>query len=245
MAMPASYCRVLSEIMYLRFRITQRSMDILVIAATSAELDACRPVREIPELDFSVTGIGSPATIYSLMSLLRKKSYDGVIQAGIAGSYSSSLPVGSVAEITADCFADLGYDDRGHFVSATEAGWLAPDVFPYSGGWLQNRSWFASKGIPGVKGITVNTASGSKDRIDQLISGYCPDLETMETAAFFQVCLCEKIPFASLRAVSNPVEPRDRGHWDLSLALQNLSRTFGELFGDSDICRQYIDSDKS
>ncbi|MDD4031880.1 MAG: futalosine hydrolase [Bacteroidales bacterium] len=215
-------------------------MGILVIAATPEELGICRDAGASVGVDYRVTGIGSPSTIYSLMHLLSNPAYQFVVQAGIAGSYSASFPVGTIAEITSDCFADLGYDDRGHFVPATRAGWIAPDQYPYSGGFLRNRRWFASKNIPEARGLTVNTVSGSKERIEQLTSLFHGDLETMETAALFWVCLRKGIPFVSLRAVSNLVEPRNKEAWDISAALQNLSVTFGEFFGDPDICCKYI-----
>ena len=45
----------------------------------------------------------------------------------------------------------------------------------------------------------------------------------MEGATFFYICAREKIPFLSLRAISNKVEPGNRDAWDIQLALGNLA----------------------
>jgi futalosine hydrolase len=63
-----------------------------------------------------------------------------------------------------------------------------------------------------------------------LQSRFSPDIETMESAAFFYVCLQEKIPFLALRAISNKVEPRDKSKWNIPLAMQNLSNVLKNVF---------------
>jgi futalosine hydrolase len=52
----------------------------------------------------------------------------------------------------------------------------------------------------------------------------------MEGATFFYICRGEKIPFLAIRAVSNYVEPRNRGKWNIPLALGNLAEKLAELF---------------
>jgi futalosine hydrolase len=51
----------------------------------------------------------------------------------------------------------------------------------------------------------------------------------MEGAAFFYICAREKIPFISLRAISNRVERRERNKWNIPLALDNLAGKLEEL----------------
>ena len=47
-------------------------------------------------------------------------------------------------------------------------------------------------------------------------------IENMEGAAFFYVSLMKRIPFLSIRAVSNYVESRDTSKWDIKLAVNRL-----------------------
>ncbi len=212
-------------------------MKGLIVAATAIELEACRKTGPQTEVDYRVTGIGVPETLCSLMHWLSRSEYRFVCQVGIAGAYKASVPITSVVEIVSDTFADLGYDDRGQIVPAAAAGWIARDLPLYSpDGWMHHEACFSRKEIPAVRGLTVNTVSGSASRIRSLLSVFDAEVETMETAALFRVCLDLNIPFASLRAISNRVEPRRRESWEMEAALNKLSFTFGELWRDPDIC---------
>jgi futalosine hydrolase len=51
----------------------------------------------------------------------------------------------------------------------------------------------------------------------------------MEGASFFYVCTLEKIPFLSLRAISNRIESRKRNKWNIPLALHNLTEKLKEV----------------
>jgi futalosine hydrolase len=51
----------------------------------------------------------------------------------------------------------------------------------------------------------------------------------MEGATFFYICAREKIPFLSIRAVSNKVESGNRDSWNISLALENLTGKIKEI----------------
>ena len=48
------------------------------------------------------------------------------------------------------------------------------------------------------------------------------DVESMEGAAFFEVCLRQGCTFAEIRAVSNVVGETDHARWDIPLALERL-----------------------
>jgi futalosine hydrolase len=80
-----------------------------------------------------------------------------------------------------------------------------------------------------VVAITVNTATGSEITRLRLKNKFNPDIETMEGAAFFYICIRERIPFLAIRAISNRVEPRDKRNWKINLALANLSEKLTEV----------------
>jgi futalosine hydrolase len=77
--------------------------------------------------------------------------------------------------------------------------------------------------IPIVNGVTNNTVSGEEELIKRMMNKFSPDIETMEGAAFFYVCLMENVPFAEIRSISNMVAPRDKSKWNIPLAIKNLS----------------------
>ena len=66
------------------------------------------------------------------------------------------------------------------------------DKFPYKNGVLYNKNITHLKSIQSLKkasSISVNKVSGSRATIDQQIKYFEADIENMEGAAFFYVCL--------------------------------------------------------
>jgi futalosine hydrolase len=140
-----------------------------------------------------------------------------------------------VLNVTNDCFADIGADDNGKFVSIFDMNFLAPNVHPYTDGCLQNSNKINSlhlNTLPTAKGITVNTVHGTQSSIDKTRTLYYPDIESMEGAAFMYVCLLEQVPFAQVRSISNMVEPRNKANWDIPLAIHNLNNTALSIITD-------------
>ena len=63
-----------------------------------------------------ITGVGMVATTYSLTKVLSEKTFDLVIQAGIAGSYDRSLLLGNVYAVKTEIFGDMGAEDHYNFL---------------------------------------------------------------------------------------------------------------------------------
>jgi len=170
-------------------------------------------------VELLITGIGSVATTFWLTQTLLQRSYYRAISIGIAGSFSDDINIGETVQITEDCFADLGIDDNGVFRTLREAS-LTCDKHDCD---------FISNPFPlpsshqNVRGITVQTTSGSQQRIDTLERRLKPKVETMENAAFFFVCSMMQLPFATFRAISNRVEPRNRNKWRVEEAIENVN----------------------
>jgi futalosine hydrolase len=183
------------------------------------------------ELTCLVTDAGILATSCALSRHLSQSTYDLVVNVGIAGSYNVQYPVGSLVQVTTEVLGDFGVDDKGVFKTTFEAGIQSADNFPFENGKLNNPH------IPGlfqrfpkVTGVTVNTVTGSKSRIDVIRKKFKPDIETMEGAAFFYSCLFHDVCFSEIRAISNLVEPRNRENWNISLAITNLNSTLINIF---------------
>ncbi len=213
-------------------------MNILITAATENELLIAKQasVNSPHHVTCAVTGIGATATAYHTAKQLQGAAYDLVINTGIAGSFSEHLPVGSVALIAKEYFGDFGIQTQAGFSGLFDEQLLHADTFPYTNGalvcpFIKSNPLLQTMAepLPQATGITVQTVSGQASRIAELQERFSPDMETMEGAAFFYVCLYEKIPFMALRAVSNKVAPRDKNQWNIALALTNLKAVLKQM----------------
>ncbi|MDR2563053.1 MAG: futalosine hydrolase [Prevotellaceae bacterium] len=204
-------------------------MNILITSATELEL---KPVREQLSgkinADFAVTGVGATATAYNLTKLLTQNKYKLAINVGIAGSFNSDLPVGTVTEVACEIFGDSGIFSSTGFSSCFEENLIPSNAFPFNDGTLHS-PYRIFPSLKKVVGLTVSGVSGSAERIEMFRKKFNPDIETMEGASFFFVCLSEGVKFAEVRAISNCVEPRDKSRWNIPLALKNLSQALEEL----------------
>ncbi len=201
-------------------------MQILLVAAT--ELEIAPFLQKKPATDFLITGVGCPATMYHLTKRLHQIDYDLVIQAGIAGSFTTSLNLGDVVLVGQDNFADIGISEAGKFYTIFEKDLGDQNAFPYNKGWLENNGesldWFHLKKI---KAVTVNTVTDDAAYIKQLVLKFDPQIESMEGAALHYTCLLENIPFIQLRSISNYVGERNKEKWKMKEAIDNLNE---ELF---------------
>jgi len=227
-------------------------MRILLVAATTFEI---RPfLNKLPLtgkqteyvnryqyhshiVDVLIAGVGMVPTAFHLGRQLVLQHYDLAINAGIAGTFNKSFPLGSVVNVVEDCVPELGAEDGEKFLSVFELGLTDPDSLPYQGGKLINGpvppSLSGIEGIigklPRVRSITSNTVRGSVESILRIQRIAAADIESMEGAAFFFACFSEKLPCLQIRSVSNLVEERDKSHWNLDLALKNLNKVLWKI----------------
>jgi futalosine hydrolase len=210
----------------------------LTEAEVLAKLEGIQPVpggyrsgnAEIMPL---VAGVGSIATAWEMQKWISVNDKpDLAINCGIAGSYKEKIKIGDVVMPVGDCFADAGVEDGNSFLTLSEAGLTDANMFPFTSGHILAQNEYIDRlkeRVMPVRAITVNTATGSDATREKLIAKFNPDIETMEGAAFFYICSRAKIPFLSLRAISNMVEIRNRHNWDIPLALKNLSETLNDV----------------
>jgi len=209
--------------------------DILIAVAHPSEEEAVRSAALAAgcRCHVIVTGVGGAAMSWALQKWFAEGNMTSVvIGAGIAGSYVESIPPGTVVTTLSDCFADMGVDDNGRFIPIFGAGLANANTPPFTGGHIPCTGRFfetASRLMPAVKGATVNMASGSQAAIDRIRKAWDPDIETMEGAWLAYTCAMSAIPWISVRAVSNMVEPRNLKNWNIPLALQNLEQKMIQL----------------
>lgn len=211
------------------------SGEILIAVAHPSEEEAVRRAASHTgcRCTIIVTGVGGAAMSWALQKRFTSGSIPSlVIGAGIAGSYVESIQPGTVVTTASDCFADMGVDDNGMFVPLFGAGLADPDKPPFSGGRIPcTGRWFdlAAGLMPAVRGATVNMVSGSQAAIERIRKAWDPAIETMEGAWLAYTCTMSGIPWVSVRAVSNMVEPRNMKNWKIQLALQNLQDKMSQL----------------
>jgi len=185
-------------------------------------------------IDIFISGIGLVFPSYKLTKLLNIISYDLIINIGIAGSFTRNLNIGDVVLVEQEEFGDLGIDDSDGFQTVFEKGFLDKDEFPFTDGKLicPNIDIFENFGLTKVRSLSSNTAHGNQNKINQLIQKFNPEIESMEGASFFYVCLMEKVDFLEIRGISNYVETRNEKNWDIPLALENLSNELKRIIGN-------------
>ena len=174
-----------------------------------------------------ITGIGGAFTIYNLTEHLNNYNYELIINAGIAGTFNKNICIGDIVSVKSDCFADIGIDDNGKFLTLAEAKLISNELT------IKFSTKNIDKELPKVSAISVNTASGSKEKISMLIRKFNPDIETMEGASVAFVANKKNIPISQIRAISNYVEPRNKSNWNINLAINNLNTFLLNLISNS------------
>lgn len=215
-------------------------MEILITSATDREI---APLRELlgrewtvssngmytlgqTSVGFLTTGVGMVRTAFHLGAYFAQKKPDLCINAGIAGAFPDKFAVGDVVHVIRECIAELGAQDAsGDHLKLADMG-LSEDLDSYQ---LLNEKGAEFEFLPHASGITVNTVHGEQSAIDRMVARLDPDLETMESAAFFYACLKANVPFLAIRSISNIVEPRNRDNWDIKLAVTNLNDQIIEM----------------
>lgn len=208
-------------------------MKILVVSATKKEI--IPSINKIDylnskdfEIDILITGIGSIFTTYLLTRKLIEKKYDLLINVGIAGSFNKNLTIGETVYVKSDRLADLGIENENEFFTIFEKGFISDNQFPFNNAVLNN-PYECKLELKQVKAITVNTTHGNSKSVELFKNKFNADIETMEGAAFFYVCLNEGVKFMQLRTISNYVEERNHAKWDTSLAIKNLNKNLLEI----------------
>ena len=222
-------------------------MNILIVAATKFEIQGFtdwlaikgtpkptnHKIENVAEYRIGtlqvailISGVGIPATTYTLTKLLQYQRYDFVLQAGVGGSFDTNIALGDVIFLDTDQFGDLGAEDKDNYYDIFELNLLDKNLFPYINGKLATPKHPVHDKIllQHSEGLTINTVSGSEKTISRRKEKYKSGIESMEGAALHYVCLQENIPFAQIRSISNYVIPRDKTQWKMREAIINLNK---------------------
>ncbi|MEM8526045.1 MAG: futalosine hydrolase [Bacteroidota bacterium] len=215
-------------------------MQLLLVAATPYEI---LPLQQYLEANFQqkeerifergelqiqvlITGVGQMLTAFALGSILSQKSFDFLLNAGVAGAFDRSLKLGEVVNVVSERFGDLGAEDRdGSFIDVHELGLIDENASPFEKGVLPNPTVMQFDFLQNIKALTINKVHGSATSVAAIQKKYSDvQIESMEGAAFFYAALVANIPFLQIRSISNYVEARNREAWELGLAIEELNK---------------------
>lgn len=177
------------------------------------------------KLSFHQCGVGMLATAVSLSRLIAEEKPDLIIQAGIAGTFDPKTPLGKLVVIRDETLGDMGVEEDGRWKDIFDLRLEKSSYHPFEKRRLPN-PWlpqFNLLKLPEVSAITVNEVTTRADRMEQLVKKYNPHTESMEGAALHYVCREANIPFIQVRAISNYVGERNKEHWKIKEAIDNLN----------------------
>ncbi|MET7698024.1 futalosine hydrolase [Streptomyces sp. NPDC005485] len=222
-------------------------MRILVATAVPPERDAVArafagPVVEVPlpgttlhrtgGWDLLAAGVGPALAAASTAGALTAAALSGtpyglVVCAGIAGGFAPEAPVGSLVVADDITVADLGADTADGFVPVTALGFGTVSHRPPN---ALVREVAAATGARAGAVLTVSTVTGTAERAAALRARHpLAVAEAMEGFGVAEAAAAHGVPVLELRAVSNPVGPRDRAAWRIGEAFAALTEAFGKL----------------
>lgn len=210
-------------------------MRVIITAATNGEwmpsFQKINPAYAGTNKRFSVgfheSGIGLLASSVSLMKMFVQETPSLIIQVGIAGCFDKKLPLGKVFAVKDDFAGDIGVMENKVWKDLFDLKLDKPNDAPYEKKSLPN-PWLSQYNLlklPTKKGVTINTISTDKNKIDLYSGRYKASLESMEGAALHYIGRDLNIPFIQIRAVSNYVGERNKAKWNMQEAIYNLNET--------------------
>ncbi|WP_328676382.1 futalosine hydrolase [Streptomyces sp. NBC_00322] len=203
-------------------------MRVLVVTAVAAEADSVAAgltgTGATSVVDVLAAGVGPAAAAATAATALALGSYDLVVSAGIGGGFQPHAPVGSVVVADAIVAADLGADTPDGFLPVDELGFGRSVHLP-----PPELSARIAKALDAVYApvLTVSTVTGTAARAAELsVRHPRAAAEAMEGFGVAEAAAAHGVPVLEIRAISNPVGPRDRAAWRIGQALDSLRYAF-------------------
>ncbi|WP_213454162.1 futalosine hydrolase [Rhizomonospora bruguierae] len=212
---------------------------LLIATAVEAEAEAVRaglpatPAAGAAPIGVVPVGVGPAAAAAGAARVLALaeaagRPYRGVISAGIGGGFAGRVGLAAVALGVRSIAADLGADSPAGFIPLDDLG-FGTTTLPADPGLLAT----LRAALPGaVTGdiLTVSTVTGTSEGVAGVLARH-PDAVAEGMEGYGVACAAREagVPFAELRAVSNPVGPRDRAAWRIPQALAALAAAAGAV----------------
>lgn len=205
-----------------------KAYPILIVTAVAAEADAFRagldPRRSVVE----AVGVGPAAAAAGTARLLATGHYRAVVSAGIAGGFPGRADVGGLVIAGRSIAADLGAESPEGFLPIEELG-FGSSVLDTDPGLVKALHAALPEAVGGDV-LTLATVTGTAVTAARLATRFpLAVAEAMEGYGVATAAAGAGLPFAELRAISNPVGPRDRAAWRLADAFAALRSTTAAL----------------
>lgn len=185
-------------------------MKILVVFPTSTEAQ----FFSHPQVTTAICGVGLSATAYNTGKLIAQHQPDWLIMAGIAGVYThSSFAIDDVVLVESECESDLGFFTPKGFTHLAD---LDLDM-----DFCVTKEWLCPH-LPRQQILPVAKSNSMNVAMAPFVQTQGIDIENMEGAAFFQVCLAEQQKFLQVRSISNVVKIGD-DKWDMEGSIRALT----------------------
>jgi adenosylhomocysteine nucleosidase/futalosine hydrolase len=186
-------------------------MKIVVVFPTTTEAQFFSHPRAITE----ICGVGLSAAAYRTHKIIVQHRPDWIIMAGIAGVYEhSTFRVYDVVLVKSECECDLGFFRPEGFKHLADLN-LGMDF-------SITKEWYCPY-IPANPLLQVAKSNSMNAAMAPFVETVDVDIENMEGAAFFQVCLAEKQKFLQVRSISNVVKVGDED-WDMEGSTSALAK---------------------
>lgn len=205
----------------------------LVMTAVEAEREAVlRGLSGIGAFDVRLAGVGPASAAATTATALASADYDLVISAGIGGGFAGQADIGAIVLASEIVAADLGAESPDGFISVDALGFGTSRIAADAALAMRWAETLRAAGKPVAVGpiVTVCTATGTAASASALaarVTGAAA--EGMEGFGVATAAQLRGVPVLEIRAVSNPVGPRDRSVWRIPEALRSLESAFSTL----------------
>lgn len=194
----------------------ETKMKIVVIFPTFSEAKYFR--REDVIVKFS--GIGITSSAYTTTKIIYDERPDIMIMAGIAGVYEGSkFKIGDCVLVSKEHEADLGFFHDEGFRHISDMN-LDMDFKVIK----SMDCPYVTKDMP----LPLAVANTMNCAIAPFVKTEGVDVESMEGAPFFYVCLKEKVKFFEVRSISNVVETSHKD-WDYEGSIKAMTEGVNRL----------------
>lgn len=167
-----------------------------------------------------VSGVGLTSTALATIKAIMRDQPDILILAGIAGAFPHApFKIGDVALVSSELEGDLGF--------FTPQGFVHLAHLPLEMA-FERRHTLSCPHLPDKPPFRLARSISLNAAMAPFVDTQEVDIENMEGAAFFHVCLQENQRFLQLRAVSNLVKIGD-DNWDMQGSVRALTDGLHQL----------------
>jgi len=217
-----------------------RKLGLTKVKTLAADQSSYRGSAGSNDILYAVSGIGKTNASHTATWMIREFSPEIIVNFGIGGAYpSAGLAVGDIAIASKEVYADEGVILQSGLQPLEMIGipflntgrCMYYNEFPLDavlGETALNVAGLYCRARLGTF-ATVSACTGTKERAEELSRRHGAICENMEGAAVAHICLRYGISCLEIRGISNIVEERDTGRWDIELAGSSCQRAVLEF----------------